>query len=1241
MTTTVLVAHAPDEEELAEQLAEPLRQAGYEVAYRGTVLVGESFEEEASKVLQLGGPVVLCGTVNAIGTGWAHRLVHAARSGQQQTRIFAVQMQKGAYVEALSLDGRVAAYWQDPTRAVAELLDALRKYYPPGRRRRSARVAGTGAAEQRYRRLALQSCDLIDLVNLPETDRHVATRELELRRLYVPLRVHVEMPSGDGTGPDAFEQLKLRRATVRRGPAGEVGRPGGPAPTERVSVGERLAAARRLVVLGDPGAGKTTLLRWLATAYLLRLSADPDWKDLPDVATLPEQDLLPVILRCRDLDPAGVRGSIDDVLQHTLRQAEMSEPECVALRKVFRSRMRAGSALLLVDGLDEIADPRARARLCRQLERVHIAYPDCPIVVTSRIVGYREMGYRLGRGFEHATVAELSRADKDDFARRWCAVTQPPERASTAAQELVRDIHSTDRIESLTGNPMLLTTMALIRRKVGKLPSRRAELYWEAVQVLLNWRSEVDEPVDQNEAVPQLQYLAYAMCDRGTQQVREDEIVDLLRRMREEYPHVHAVRNRTPEEFLRLLERRTGIIVEAGRVRHHGRPVPVFEFRHLTVQEYLAGLALVEGRFPGRDRTLRLADLVAPLAAQTAPEVVYLDGSEEHVVAESWREPIRLCVASCNDDDVDDVLLAVLGPATDAPSQQTRARTVLATLCLSDEPNVSAEASDTVLRRVVDHLQVGRELSLSTLDQAAFELATTRWGPALQKKLVQHFLDQGKRALDAGAVAADMSRATVTVAASDAVGWLREQATRITAGAEPEAAIAALEVMNQRWAELYDHLPGTRFSADVIAASGIVDALVSGLDRGGAVLTACAWALWWITGPRPDSDSRIVVFTEEANRRLLAHLYDRDVSPWGVRFLLGAVQPAPETQSAVTAHAEDPDRAVRREVAAALQRLGDPAGLGVAVRLVDDKDAKVRAKAIEALPSLADAGNVAQLAALVSHRDEAVREAVAHGQRRVGGPNAVRQLQRQLADPSPAVRTFAAEALGHLGDRGSAPTLRDMLADRGQRVAAAAAEAIGRLGGTGVFDLLAERFDSAGTTVQVGLVKGLAALADPRSSALLERAAGSGAADVRAAALTALAELDPPAGVSAALAQLASRSKAVTDAVVGVLTDRMDTEVRTLLLGELAGRSRRRAHAAFRALVWAVPDEVDQRLLTRDLDNLEPVLDRLKWITEERVAAAASRAGLTRQEVTQRYERLADEYGLRLAWRDHALHPDD
>jgi hypothetical protein len=85
MAYKILIAHADGEEAIAESLAKPLRDAGYEVAHQGTVLVGESIEEEASKVLDLGGPVVLCATVNAIGTGLPNRLVRAARLDVKKT----------------------------------------------------------------------------------------------------------------------------------------------------------------------------------------------------------------------------------------------------------------------------------------------------------------------------------------------------------------------------------------------------------------------------------------------------------------------------------------------------------------------------------------------------------------------------------------------------------------------------------------------------------------------------------------------------------------------------------------------------------------------------------------------------------------------------------------------------------------------------------------------------------------------------------------------------------------------------------------------------------------------------------------------------------------------------------------------------------------------------------------------------------------------------------------------------
>jgi GTPase SAR1 family protein len=448
----VLIAHAKGEESLpeAEQLAEAIQAAGYEIAHRGTVMVGESFTEETSKVLNGGGPVVLCGTSRAAGQKWTRQLVNAARS---KSRVFCVQVEEEADLDSLTFDEKIACYWQDPTQATQALVAALKKYYPL--EAPDSFIPTSIAAEERYRELALESCDIIDLANLPETDRHIAFRKLVVRQLYVALRVQVEISAETVPEDSALEliekQRRLKRLSLPKWiqETNEDNIPN----CARVPIGERLAKARRLMVLGDPGAGKTTLLRWIATAYLLRLKGDPDWQDLPDIATLPAEDWLPIIIRCRDLDESCLLGALDDCLGFTLRKAEMSEAECEALRELLPQKLNAGEALLLIDGLDEITDPAARARFCRQIEQVCIAYPNAPIIATCRIVGYREMGYRLGRGFEHVTVADFSKDDKNDFARRWCAVTEAQERQVKATEELIQDIHSSDRIERLTGNP--------------------------------------------------------------------------------------------------------------------------------------------------------------------------------------------------------------------------------------------------------------------------------------------------------------------------------------------------------------------------------------------------------------------------------------------------------------------------------------------------------------------------------------------------------------------------------------------------------------------------------------------------------------------------------------------------------------------------------------------------------------------------------------------------------------------
>ncbi len=1020
MPPQILIAHAREEEALAAKLAAPLEAAGYTVVSEATVMVGESIMGRFANVLETGGPVVFCGTARAAGSTRAKQFVRAAQN-KGGVRVFVVQMEDDdADLNMLALDGKIARYWEDPS--LHELISALQVYFPLDPAAGPQELPGE-LIERRYRALALEACDIIDLANMPQ-DREITMRKLELRRLYVPLRVQLE--SGEGTDEEhIFAALEQQRLAWRGGPGGK--EPSiAPQRRERVPLGSRLAAARRLVVLGDPGAGKSTLLRWIATAYLLRLKGDPDWRELPDVATLPDADWLPVLVRCRDLDQHCLNGALDDVLSHTLRKAELSDSEAKALRELLRAKLRDGSALLLLDGLDEISDPAQRARFCQQIERIHSAYPNAPIIATSRIVGYREMGTRIGRGFEHVVVSDLEPEEKDDFVQRWTALTELPERRATACAELIRAIHSSNRIERLTGNPMLLTTLALVKRKVGKLPNRRADLYWEAVQVLLNWRSDVDAPIDQHAAIPQLEYLAYAMCDRGVQQLHEDDVIELLTKMRAAYPQIHAVQSHTPSEFLRLLERRTGILVEIGHTRHLGKSLPLYEFRHLTIQEYLAARALVDERFPGQERGRSLAEVVAPLAGR-------MDENEgEQVVSENWREALRLCVACCRDSDVDSVLCAIRTPLPNEDPASARPRAVMAAACLADEPNVSEAAAQEVLRALLGQVQHKDADTNTTVKLAMHELAASRWASALQALLLDEFCHQpaAMRAVY-GTLYGQLTEIQIDNDGTSDKQLVVEWAAALDSADERVAIAAALNLRELAYrlaSEFPVELNRSLFSllAASPPAAHAAAATLSSLNQVGARWKPTRAELDWI----------------------IAFIGDPASDPQAVRYLLAIVGRVGDQRAldALLARLDDPHLWVRPAAAEALGELGDGRALDALLARLDDPEQRVREAAARALGALGDGRALEGLLACLDDPAPKVREAAARALGTLGDGRALEGLLARLDDPDQDLREAAARALGTLGDGRALDALLACRTDPYKNVRSAVDGALVRLG---------------------------------------------------------------------------------------------------------------------------------------------------------------------------------------------------
>jgi hypothetical protein len=888
-----------------------------------------------------------------------------------------------------------------------------------------------------FTRAARSAWDIIDLTGLPEDQRQLAMQHFLLRQLYVPLRMREVRAADEGTVAALEEHRDRQRLTVAGRDDDAVKKPAG----ERRSLGDFLRSALadeppgagrteagqshapRLVILGDPGGGKTTLLRWLATACLLRLAGDPDLARLPDAGSLPEIKWLPILVRCRELDRTHLGNfNLGDLLRQAAARMELPGISSEALVALLRARLESGLAILLVDGLDEITDPGLRAAFCGCIESIASGVRQAPILATSRIVGYREMHRRLGRGFAHATLAELAPEEKEDFVRRWCEVTiHDPARRANEVERLRRAIQGSDRIGRLTTNPMLLTTMALVQRRVGKLPNRRHKLYWEAVNVLLNWRPEVEEPMDADEALPQLEYLAYTMCDRGVQRLRRDEVMLVLEQMRRDYPNIRPVQRQSPEGFLAQVERRTGLFVEVGEVARDGKPMPVYEFRHLTFQEYLAALAILAGRFPGHRPGTTLAERVRPLAG-TLAEHSSIHGMKELLVTESWRETLRLCIASCNDEDVDAALTAIVRP--DRP-EEARPRAILALLCLCDEPNVTQEGAGEILRRFAEHVAERDGNSGSPAERAVIESLGSTWAEQLKRVLAEEFLrrDWHSRWSPGSLCGVIGSRKVQDGDETIRSTWIDAQIEALAAASDLEAVTAALAVM----VAAYDGSERGR------GLHGLVNRLTVLLGRGPAIAHSAAWALGWLIKPwSAQSAASRSVRRRVAKQRdaLIAYLSSNSADPEALRWVLKVVGVS-RIQGAVSAcekllrHSE---HTVRSAAIEALGLLGAVAiaSLKKALRV---QDVEVRDGAVTALARIGGAAAVKSLQEALGHKDARVRRVAAEALGQVGGPVAVKSLQQALGDRDARVRTAVAEALGQVGGPAAVKCLQLALRD--------------------------------------------------------------------------------------------------------------------------------------------------------------------------------------------------------------------
>jgi energy-coupling factor transporter ATP-binding protein EcfA2 len=466
------------------------------------------------------------------------------------------------------------------------------------------------------------------------------------------------------------------------------------------------ASGRTLVFLGPPGSGKTTLLKHLAITLA---------PNKTDTTITQGYARLPILLFLRDYTDQILKNpqfSILHALQEVLQKWQIDIPI-----DWFQDQLKRGQCLVMLDGLDEVADFKSRQQVVTWVDRQISTFAKNQFIVTSRPFGYRSNPLRKTLELE---VQPFSINQVEHFVHRWylaneimAAQRDDPGvqmEARTGAEDLLMRLRRAHVLLDMAVNPLLLTMIATVHRYRSSLPGRRVELYAEICEVFLGKRQQArgltfDLTPAQKQRV--LQPLAYQMMCQQQREILLPEAVTVIQ------GHLNRVSPQSSgEQFLEDVVNSSGLLVE--------REAGLYGFAHLTFQEYLAAMHVQDQRLE-RELIKRVEDTW-------------------------WHETIRLYAAQV---DATNIVRACLNKRT--PSIQAL---TLAMECLEEAREVHADLRNIFdrLAQSVDHpnpevRRISAEVKLALRVRRMMRVDEDRY---IDQSFVSHaeyqiFLDESRR----------------------------------------------------------------------------------------------------------------------------------------------------------------------------------------------------------------------------------------------------------------------------------------------------------------------------------------------------------------------------------------------------------------------------------------------------------------------------------------------------------------
>lgn len=322
---------------------------------------------------------------------------------------------------------------------------------------------------------------------------------------------------------------------------------------------------KKLMIFGKPGAGKTTFLKYLAIQCIEGTCL---------------ADCVPFFIPLREFAETSKQPNFPEFILQEL--ANVSDVDVADI-------LQQGRVLLLLDGLDEVR-AEASDRVKQEIETFARTYSNNQLVVTCRIAAKEYI-------FEKFTDVEI--ADFDDkqikqFATKWFA-----SRDSTKVNKFITKLQKNKRIQDLATRPLLLTLLCLVFEKKGEFKANQAELYGEAIELLLKkWdnsrgikREQVYKNLSTNHKKELLSEIAFTFFVEGEYLFKKRSlgipISDYIRTLSEGKAGVDI----EVSEIIKSIEAQHGLLVERAK--------DIYSFPHLTLHEYFtANYIVINSRNP-------------------------------------------------------------------------------------------------------------------------------------------------------------------------------------------------------------------------------------------------------------------------------------------------------------------------------------------------------------------------------------------------------------------------------------------------------------------------------------------------------------------------------------------------------------------------------------------------------------------------------------------------------------------